>query len=166
MSTPKASAGHAKADKLACQPFADLLSVSSAVVPRTFVDRSVVEAGNPKAPVRLRLVSYAPGDAERVLEAITTAVGACGGGFKASDSDASTQFTVKADPIAYGGEEPLGVWLTPAVGGGKLPIDIWVIRTNGVLAYFSTVDLPEDPYRAMPTEVVSAQVGKMAVAVG
>ncbi|MCM2419635.1 hypothetical protein [Streptomyces sp. RKAG293] len=166
VSTPKASSGHAKADKPACQPLADLLSMSSAVAPRAFVDREVVESVNPKAPVRLRLASYGPGDAERVMETIRTAVGACGDGFVASGPGGATHFAVKTDTTAFGGQDPLGVWLTPAAGGGKLPVDFWVIRANGVLAYFKTVDLPEDPYQAMPTEVVSAQVGKMAVAAG
>jgi hypothetical protein len=159
--------GKVTADDPACQPLVDsmLFTSASAGPPAAAVNQLVTAtgAGAGAAGVRTALVAYRDRGAVLAMDGLQTAVQACAAGFTATLNGARTRFTVAPDNQAGGGQQATGVVLTDTMDGSPESNDVWLVRSENVVAYFVAVGLPGSSVpRAAMTAVAVPQVRKLS----
>ncbi|MFH8366212.1 hypothetical protein [Streptomyces sp. NPDC018031] len=169
-----AEGGNAKSDKAECQPVAELLGSEFTLAPTASVFQTYAVTGpganadNPEAGLggMIRLSAHKPGDAEKVLEGVRSAVKDCAGGFTATDGSGDKQQVteVKEVLIPEVGEESVGFTLATKdkEEGGKLKFI--VVRTGAQVTSFFGFNMTAPDQPEIPQLVVSAQVDKVAKA--
>ncbi|WP_208901022.1 hypothetical protein [Streptomyces incarnatus] len=169
VSVPKSSAGpiggqRLVADKPACQPVADALSGAGAVTAVAAVERSAVARDRSGVMVRIRLVSYSPGDADKVMAGLANADTGCKG-FIGSTGNGQEQHVGVAEYDGYlTAQSNVTLRLTARIGQQTLPVYLDVGRVGNSVEYFMTFNVTgDDPGTGSTTAQVQQHVRLSAV---
>jgi hypothetical protein len=163
--------GEAKAAKAECQPVAQLMGAKTDPAPKASAYVTFASAGalgsEDKAPSggtgMIRVSSYADSGAEQTLKDLKGALGACAGGFAATDGTGEKADVSKVEPLTAPklGDEALAFTITDAdkKDGGTVKFNI--VRSGAHVSVFFGVDLMNPDKPVLPEAVVSAQVAKL-----
>ncbi|WP_329120710.1 hypothetical protein [Streptomyces sp. NBC_01465] len=169
VTVPKSASGpiggeHMVADKPACQPVADALSATAgAVKPVAAVERSAVAKNLSGVMVRVRLASYADGDADKVMSALSSAATTCKGFTGSVGTD--KQHVAVADYDGYlTAQGSVTLRLTTKFGKQTLPVYLDVGTVGTTVEYFATFNVTGEDPTVGPTEVETPQTVKLTTA--
>lgn len=130
------------ADTPRCQPLADVVGSKPAVhrmasVGATFAQES--KGGGPKVVDQMLIASHAPGDAQRVMDAVRAALGSCAS-FQATDGEGRrTPFAVAPGPAVRVGDASVTYTMTDSSDKKTGTALVTVVRTGDTItSYVST----------------------------
>ncbi|MEU1475474.1 hypothetical protein [Streptomyces sp. NPDC005760] len=148
VTVPKSAAGpvggaRTVADKAVCQPVADALSQSGAVKAVAAVERSAVAEDRSGVMVRVRLASYADGDADKVMARLADAALQCKG-FNGSGGGGEQRVGVAQYNGYLRADNTVTLRLTTEIGNHTLPVYLDVGSVGSTVEYFATFNVTGD----------------------
>ncbi len=156
------------ADTPGCQPLADVVGSKPAVhrmasVGATFAQES--KGGGPEVVNQMLIASHAPGDAQRVMDGIRSALGSCTS-FRATDGEGRrTPFTVAPGPAVRVGDASIAYTMTDSSDKKTGAALVTVVRTGDtVTSYVSTK--AAGGAGPVPLAVARKQSAKLAALLG
>ncbi|MFJ7155757.1 hypothetical protein ACIQUQ_12530 [Streptomyces sp. NPDC101118] len=177
---PVAAAGSAKADKAACQPFADAIGGTIATPAGQAVRMAVLtpkDSGKKQSPeekalaglnalkspaTRVLLGSYEGDGASEALNTVKNSGAECMSGFTVTQDGETTKITAATPMTLAAGEEATSWSFTMDMGGGdEAKFNLGLMRQGNTLASFYTFSLGGS-VEELPIKVIDAQEKKLA----
>jgi hypothetical protein len=156
------------ADKPDCQPLADVTSTEPAVhrmasVAATFAKATPTAGATPDEVDQMLIASHAPGDAQKVMTAVRSALATCTGFDGRDGTGARTPFRITRGPAVKVGDESVAYLMTDTADKKTGAALVTVVRTGDtVTSYLSTK--AEGGAGQVPLEVARKQDQKLRAA--
>jgi hypothetical protein len=156
------------ADKKNCQPLADVTSSKPTVHRMAFVGaafaKTPVGQTTPAEINQMLVASHAPGDAQKVIDSVKSALGSCTG-FSATDNTGTkTPFSVTKAPGAGVGDDSASYVMTDTADKKTGAALVSVVRTGDTITAYLSVksaggagSLPLDVARKQDAKLKAAQ---------
>ncbi len=162
-----APGGQPVADKAQCQPLADAMGDAPAKGARNTVNRGIGSVKSLGLAVSASVSSYSDADAAELMDALESAVGACGKGFSATLKGSSGSYReVKDASFTTRGADETVSWTTVGTNqGAATPIHLVVARKGATVARFMALDLSRRKPPRVPQELADKQLAKLSRAV-
>ncbi|SFF09239.1 PknH-like extracellular domain-containing protein [Actinacidiphila alni] len=155
------------ADKADCQPLADVTSSKPKIPRKAFIGAAfarTTSGATPDAINQMLVASHAPGDAQKVLASVKTALGTCTGFTATDNTGTKTPFTIAKGPQVPTGDEAVSYVMTDTKDKKSGAALVTVVRTGDtVTAYLSVKsaggagDLPIEVARKQNEKLKAAQ---------
>ncbi|WP_329132675.1 sensor domain-containing protein [Streptomyces sp. NBC_01476] len=158
------------ADKAACQPLADITSSKPQIKRVAFVGAAFAKtpatsgSTTPAEIDQMLVASHAPGDAQKVIDSVDTALGTCTS-FNATDNTGTkTPFSITKAPAVSAGDASASYVMTDTADKANGAALVTVVRTGDTITAYLSVKsaggagtLPLDVARKQSDKLKAAQ---------
>ncbi|MFF7158814.1 sensor domain-containing protein [Streptomyces sp. NPDC008139] len=155
------------ADKPACQPLADITSSKPKIPRKAFVGAAFAKttsSATPDAINQMLVASHAPGDAQKVIESVKTALGTCKSFTATDNTGTKTPFTISKGPAVPTGDEAVSYVMADTADKKSGAALVSVVRTGDTITAYLSVKsaggagtLPMDVARKQSEKLKAAQ---------
>lgn len=156
------------ADKPACQPLADVTSSKPKIPRKAFVGAAFAKTGadstgTPALINQMLLASHAPGDAQKVMDAVRTALGACTSFIATDNTGTKTPFTIDKQSATTPGDASASYVMSDAKDKKAGAALVTVVRNGDTITAYISVKSAGGP-GVLPADVVAKQNAKLKAA--
>lgn len=142
------------ADKPDCQPLADITSSKPTIPRKAFVGAAfakTVASGNPDVINQMLLASHAPGDAQKVIASVKSALGTCKSFTTTDNTGKKTPFSITKSPDVSLGDQSAAYVMADTADKATGAARVTVVQTGDTITAYLSVksaggaaDLPVD----------------------
>jgi hypothetical protein len=155
------------ADKPQCQPLADITSSKPRIPRKAFVGAAFAKttsSATPDAINQMLVASHAPGDAQKVIESVKTALGTCESFTATDNTGTKTPFAITKGPAVPTGDEAVSYVMADTADKKSGAALVTVVRTGDTITAYLSVKsaggagtLPIDVARKQNEKLKAAQ---------
>lgn len=156
------------ADKPECQPLADVTSSKPKIPRKAFVGAAFAKTpadstATPALINQMLLASHAPGDAQKVIDSVKTALGACTSFTATADTGTKTPFTIDKQTATTPGEATASYVMSDAKDKKAGAALVTVVKNGDTITAYISVKSAGGP-GVLPADVVAKQNEKLKAA--
>jgi hypothetical protein len=132
------------ADKADCQPLADVTSTKPKIrrmasVGAAFAQTTAQSTATPAVINQMLIASHAPGDAQKVMAGITSALGTCASFTGKDGAGTATPFSITKGPAVKVGDESVAYLMTDTADKKTGAAQVTVVRTGDTVTSYISV---------------------------
>lgn len=161
------------ADKAECQPLADVTSSKPKIPRKAFVGAAFAKTGTttgtptstPDEINQMLLASHAPGDAEKVIASVKTALGTCTTFTATDNTGTKTPFRITKGPAVSVGDASVSYVMSDTSDKASGAALVTVVRTGDTISAYLSVK-SQGGAGSLPLEIARKQNEKLKAALG